>query len=133
MKGDSFMTKRSGFLTAVALAVGLAAAPSVHGGTNSSRLTYLTFSAPVALPGVTLATGSYAFELADPLDASNIVLVRSRNRNAVYFLGFTQRVERPASVRAAVTFGESANGEPKPIAVWYPPDMSEGLQFIYRR
>jgi hypothetical protein len=32
-----------------------------------------------------------------------------------------------------VDFGESANGEPKPIVAWYPPDMSEGLQFVYRQ
>jgi len=126
------MTMRSGFLTAVAIAVGLAAAaPTVHGWGNSSRLTYLTFSAPVMLPGVTLAAGTYAFELADPL-AGDVVLVRNRARTNVFFLGFTRRVARPASIRSGVTLGESATGEPKPIAVWYPPDMSDGLQFLYR-
>ncbi|HJZ72476.1 MAG TPA: hypothetical protein VKE51_12110 [Vicinamibacterales bacterium] len=127
------MTTRSGLLTAVAIAVSLAAgAPAAHGWGDASRLTYLTFSGPVALPGVTLTAGTYAFELADPLGASNIVLVRNRNRTEVFFLGFTRRVARPASVRSAVTFGESARGEPKPIAVWYPPEMTDGLQFVYR-
>jgi len=127
------MFKRFGVLAAV-IALGLTtAAPAVHGSGDPSRLTYLTFSGPVALPGVVLGAGTYAFQLADPLAASNVVLVRDRNRTKVFFLGFTQRVGRPASVRSVVTFGESATGEPKPISIWYPPDTSDGLQFIYRQ
>jgi hypothetical protein len=134
MEGDSNMTRRFGVLTALALTAVLAAAPAVHGGVNSSRLTYLTFNAPVALPGVTLTAGTYAFELADPMSASNVVLVRSRNRAKVFFLGFTQRVAGPASSSGGspVRFGEAASGEPRPITVWYPPEMSDGLQFVYR-
>jgi hypothetical protein len=127
------MTKGSALLTAVVVTASLVAgAPTVHGWDNSTRLTYLTFSAPVALPGTTLKAGTYAFELASPLGASNVVMVRSRSRNELFFMGFTQRVARSVSARSAVTLGESASGEPKPITVWYPPDMSEGLQFIYR-
>ncbi|HKB09075.1 MAG TPA: hypothetical protein VKD69_00425 [Vicinamibacterales bacterium] len=130
------MTKRCAFLTALAAAVGLAAAAAAaHAGTNASRLTYLTFSRPVALPGVSLTAGTYAFELADSTGAANVVVVRNRARTQVHFLGFTNRVARPRSMRevSAVTFGEAAKGEPTPIDVWYPPDMSDGLQFIYRR
>ena len=32
---------------------------------ENDRLTYLTFSGPVQLPGVTLAAGTYTFKLAD--------------------------------------------------------------------
>ncbi|HMF94801.1 MAG TPA: hypothetical protein VKE96_10925 [Vicinamibacterales bacterium] len=127
------MTKRSRFLAAVAIVAGLAASgATVHGWGDSTRLTYLTFSGPVALPGVTLAAGTYAFQLYDPSNAGDVVLVRNRNRTQVFYLGFTRRVPRPASVRSAVSFGESAKGEPKPISVWYPPEMSDGLQFLYR-
>jgi hypothetical protein len=127
------MTQRSSFLTAAGVALALArGAASLHA--TETRLTYLTFSAPVALPGVTLPSGSYAFELADPLGASNIVLVRNRARTQVYFLGFTNRVARPRSMRdtSAVTFGEAAPGQALPIAAWYPPDGGDGRQFIYR-
>jgi len=128
------MTKGSALLTAVVVTASLAAvAPTVHGWSNPSRLTYLTFNAPVSLPGTTLAAGTYAFELASPLGASNAVIVRSRSRTDVFFMGMTYRVTRPASVRGAVALGESANGRPRPITVWYPPDMAEGLQFIYRQ
>ena len=40
-----------------------------------SKLTYLTFSGPVQLPGITLPAGTYRFELADP-DSSRRVIRR---------------------------------------------------------
>src|SRR5262249_9289862 len=71
LEGRHKMTKRCAFLTVLAAAVGLAAAAAAaHAGTNASRLTYLTFSGPVALPGVSLTAGTYAFELADSTGAA---------------------------------------------------------------
>ena len=128
------MTKGSTFLAAAAVALGIAVGAASLQAFPANRLTYLTFSGAVGLPGVTLPAGSYAFELADVTGATNIVLVRNRARSKVYFLGFTDRVPRPADMTetSAVTFGEAAPGQPRPIAVWYPPSSSDGLQFIYR-
>ena len=128
------MTKGSTFLTAAAVALGLAlGAGSVHALT-ANRLTYLTFSGAVALPGVTLPAGSYAFELADTPGTNNIVLVRNRERSKVYFLGFTDRIARPAGMRdtTGVSFGEATPGQPPPIAAWFPPESNDGLKFRYR-
>jgi len=128
------MRKRFTFLTAAAVALGLALGAASVQALTANRLTYLTFSGAVALPGVTLPAGSYAFELADVSGTNNIVLVRNRARSKVFFLGFTNRVARPAGMRdtSAVSFGEAAPGQPRPIAVWYPPESSDGLQFLYR-
>lgn len=129
------MGNRFSFLTALAVAVGLAAGgASVLAFGNASRLTYLTFSGPVALPGVTLDAGTYAFELVDP-GSNTAVVVRNRARTKAYFLGLTQLISRPAgaSNRSTVSFGEAPRGEPKPIVAWYPPDTAYGLQFIRAR
>jgi hypothetical protein len=129
------MKTRSTF-TALALAFGLAAgAVSAHAWGTASRLTYLTFSGPVALPGVTLDAGTYAFELLDPSNSGNIVSVRDRNRARSFYLGMTQVVPRPAGMdeHSTVALGEAPRGEPKPIVAWYPPDAAHGLQFIYAR
>ena len=129
------MTHRSSFLTALVVASGLAGgAASVH-ATMSNRLTYLTFSEPVALPGVTLAAGTYAFELATPTGANNIVAIRNKARTQQYYMGFTERIDRPHEVAAGgwVSFGEASRGEAKPITAWYPPESLDGLKFIYRR
>jgi hypothetical protein len=130
------MTHRSSFLTAFIVASGLAAgAASVQAWTTPNRLTYLTFSQPVALPGVTLAAGTYAFELATPSGPNDIVAVRNKARTQQYYMGFTERIDRPAEVASAgwVSFGEASRGEARPIMAWYPPESSNGLKFIYRR
>ena len=130
------MHTRSTFLTSLALATALAAgAASAHAWGTASRLTYLTFSGPVALPGVTLDAGTYAFELYDPANASNIVLVRDRSRARAIYLGIANRIPRPDGIgnRSTVSLGEAPRGEAKPIVAWYPPDAEHGLQFVYVR
>jgi|tagenome__1003787_1003787.scaffolds.fasta_scaffold20681294_1 hypothetical protein len=130
------MTHRGSWLAAFGVVLGLAAgAASLHAGTNATELTYLTFSGPVGLPGVTLQAGTYAFELADLNGSANVVVVRNRARTQLYYMGMTQRVERPdrISVHSTVALGEAARGEARPITVWYPPDTASGHQFIYPR
>ena len=129
------MTRRFSFLAALVAFLGLAGGvTSIHALTMANRLTYLTFSEPVALPGVTLAAGTYAFELADPISSATVVSVRDKTRTKAYFMGFTRRVDRPNGMAEtdSVSFGEAPRGQARPIVAWYPPDSSTGLKFIYR-
>jgi hypothetical protein len=128
------MTRRFSILTALVVLLGLAGgATSIH-ATSANRLTYLTFSQPVALPGVTLAAGTYAFELADPTSSASVVSVSNKTRTKAYFMSFTLRIDRPRGMAdsSSVSFGEAPRGQARPIVAWYPPDSSTGLQFIYR-
>jgi hypothetical protein len=109
---------------------------AVSAGTiiDRSRLTYLTFSGPVGLPGVTLPAGTYRFELADPNVSLNIVRVRSKAGSTIYFMGFTDRVERPDGLPAGphISLGEVPRGTPAPITAWYPEGDKFGHLFRYR-
>jgi len=129
------MTRRLSFLTALVALFALAGGvSSIHAVTTENRLTYLTFSEPVALPGVTLEPGEYSFELAVPTTAANVVSVRNKARTKAYFMGFTQRIDRPRGMGdgGAVSFGEAPHGQARPIVAWYPPDSDNGLKFLYR-
>jgi hypothetical protein len=94
----------------------------------------LTFSRPVALPGVVLPAGSYTFDLAGSTSSLDIVVVRDKASSKVYYMGFTNTVKRPASMSktAAITFGEASANQPPPIATWYEIGDSLGHQFLYR-
>jgi hypothetical protein len=115
-----------------ALVLGLTAAASMHASVESSRTKYLTFSKPVALPGVTLRSGTYIFEVPDADAAYDIVRVLSRDRKTVYFTAFTRSIDRPASMpdTELVSFREAAPDAPAPITVWWS-DPLMGRQFIY--
>ncbi len=127
------MCNRKSVLKACGGAVlGLLMAASGHAWGVPKDMNYLTFSGPVALPGVTLVTGTYIFERADQ-GVINLVRVSSRDRKHVYMTAFTRSTERPAGLRAnrTVTFGEAPLGVAPPIKTWFPLGERQGHEFIY--
>ena len=95
--------------------------------------TYLTFNAPVALPGVTLPAGTYEFVTPSATN-KDIVQVLNRAHSRSYFMGITVPVERPRGAEnRVVTIGEAAPGQPAPIKAWFPRDQAVGHLFVYSR
>jgi hypothetical protein len=115
-----------------AVLFGVAAAGA---GTLANHRNELTFSGPVALPGVSLAAGSYIFEILDPNASTDVVVVRNSDHTLVFYMGLTRRIDRPASLPRGrlVTFGEATRGAPSPISAWYPVGESRGYEFLYAR
>lgn len=93
----------------------------------------LTFSAPVALPGVVLPAGSYRFDVASET-ALDVVVVSSAKTSKRFYMGITSTVDRPRTMSASnpVTFGEAPAGAPTPISTWYEVGNPTGHQFRYR-
>ena len=116
-------------LTVVALAL----VPRAGATSNEHKRTYLTFSHPVALPGISLGSGTYIFEIANPDSGADVVRVMSRDRLSSHFMGFTKAVARPHTLGRdqMVSLGEAAAGVAPPITVWWPEHDSTGRQFVY--
>jgi hypothetical protein len=97
-------------------------------GNHENRL---TFSRPVALPGVVLPAGSYSFDTH--WNNSDLVIVRNTARTKVLYMGFTVLASRPAgmSLNTAVTVGEAPANEPPPITAWYEIGNTLGHEFRY--
>jgi hypothetical protein len=119
-------------ITALVGAVFMGASP--HAGTSWGRTNHITFNVPLGLPGVTLAPGTYIFELADPLMSTDIVRVFNRDRSIVYLTAFTARAERPPDWPAnrPISIGEARPGMVPPILAWYPDGEPLGYRFLYR-
>ena len=123
------MTNRKSVVAAVGAALVFVMAVSAQ---TANRTAHLTFSAPVALPGVSLGSGTYVFEIVNPDTMSDVVTVRNKDRSIVYFSGFTELVARPRGQTSPVALGEAQAGMAAPILAWYPGDGSLGHKFIYR-
>src|SRR5262245_19545991 len=81
----------------------------------STQTNYLKFNAPVALPGVTLAPGTYTFCLPSDMDR-NVVQVLDGKQTRVYYMGLTQPVQRPnGDPNRMVIMGEALPGQATPI------------------
>jgi hypothetical protein len=100
---------------------------------SGEETTYLTFNRAVELPNQSLEAGTYIFELAAPMSSSNVVRVLSRDRRKVYYMGFTNRIDRPASMNSepGVSLGEAAIGVPPRVRAWWPAGTA-GHEFRYR-
>ena|SRR5262249_41447586 len=110
---------------------GLLGAASVARG-DVAHVNYLTFSAPFALPGVTLPAGTYTFESVIP-GSYDVVRVMSRDRQQLYLITFTKRVRRPRGLPASrqIVFQEAPTGVATPIKTWFPIGDSIGHEFVY--
>ncbi len=124
---------RKPLVTALAVVL-LAGASIVPTGAhaNATHKMYLTFNRPVALPGVSLGTGTYIFEIPDATADHRLVRVSNLDRSIVYYMAFTALLDRPAGMKhdQVISFGETAPDRPQPITVWWPED-SQGREFIY--
>jgi hypothetical protein len=123
-------------VSVAAILIGLSAPAPTRAGASPNdldRMTYVTFSRPVALPGVGLGSGTYIFELADPLGAWNLVRVSSHDRRHVYLTAFTRIVDRPSGMSPdqPISFGEAPRNAVPPITTWWPTGEATGRQFIY--
>src|SRR6266852_5468497 len=96
----------------VGLVTGLSARPAQ--ASEFDKLTYLTFSGPVEIPGVALPAGTYIFKLADANSGSRVIQVLSRDRKTLYATFFALPDFRLSTAdKTTVTFHEVPAGAPQ--------------------
>jgi hypothetical protein len=96
------------------------------------KLTYLTFSAPVHVPGATLDPGTYRFRLANPETTRNVLQVLSRDGYTVYAMFHTIPDRRSMMTsESTVTFRETpAGAAPEVKSLFYGGEL-RGYEFVY--
>jgi hypothetical protein len=122
--------KLAGIALSVAV-LGLAAAPSARADVLD-KLTYVTFSRDVAIPGKVLSAGTYTFRVAGSQSDSHIVQIFNQNGTQLIATLLTVAEHRltPTS-DTVIMFGEAAGNAAPPVARWFYPGDTEGLAFLY--
>src|SRR5206468_7890456 len=96
------------------------------------KLTYLTFSQPVEIPGHVLPAGMYTFQLADSLSDRHIVQVFNGKRGRIIATVMTiPKYRLTATDKNVVTFYEVPRGSPPAIRAWFYPGRTIGDEFVY--
>lgn len=119
-------------LVALSVAVLAAVSASSASADERNKLTYLTFSQDVAIPGKVLPAGTYTFRLADSPSERHIVQIFNQTGTQLIATLLTvadQRLSPPDDT--VVMFGEPAGNAPPPITRWFYPGDTVGEEFIY--
>jgi len=126
------MNIRKTAAVALSLAVLGAVPASTARADESNKLTYLTFSEDVAIPGKVLPAGTYTFRLIDSPSARHVVQIFNQTGTQLIATLLTvvdYRLSAPADT--VITFGEPAGDAPPPITHWFYPGDTSGEEFIY--
>lgn len=102
---------------------------------TSSRLTRVTFSAPVELPCGTLAAGTYHFRLADPKGEGGRhtvhILDEKDEKLVCTAMAMPARRLHHNEEENVITFRERAATAPAALRFWYYPNDLMGQEFAY--
>jgi len=99
---------------------------------ESNKLTVLTFSKPVQIPGATLQPGRYRFELADPVESRRVVKVANDDgTKQIAMLLTMQNTLREPQKDPVVLFAETSSSEPQAMKAFVYPGETIGYEFIY--
>jgi hypothetical protein len=126
------MNIRRTAVVALSVAVLGAASASSARADEWNKLTYLTFSQDVAIPGKVLPAGTYTFRLVDSPSERHIVQIFNQTGTQLIATLLTvadQRLSPPDDT--VIMFGEAAGNAPPPIARWFYPGDTVGEEFIY--
>jgi len=97
-----------------------------------TKQTFLTFSGPVQLPGITLPAGTYQFKLADPDTGRRALQVWDKDGSKLLttLLTIPDQRMKPTD-KPVVMFSEAASGQAQPIRAWFYPNETYGQEFVY--
>jgi hypothetical protein len=115
-------------IAALVMAIGFSARADTF-----NKLSKLTFSQPVELPGnVTLPAGTYTFTLLDNFGYRHIVQVFNEDRTHLYatILAIPNYRVTP-SEKTVIRFSEIAAGAPNAVKEWFYPGDNFGQEFVY--
>jgi len=125
------MTKAIKIIMAV-LCVGVLFAVLPLTADTWDKKTVVTFSGPVALPGMTLPAGTYVFKLLNSPSDRHIVQVFNEDQDHLYttILAIPNYRLTPTD-KTVLNFNEVAPGKAQAVRAWFYPGDNFGQEFVY--
>jgi hypothetical protein len=120
------------FVSGAVIAALVALTPAPASGVTFDKLAYLTFNAPVQIPGATLSAGTYRFHLTNPNTSRNVLQVLSNDGAIVYAMFHTIPDLRTSLTEdPVVTFRETPAGVPPAVRTLFYGGEYGGYEFVY--
>jgi hypothetical protein len=121
------------FAAVTMLGLSLAFLPQAHADTWSKRTT-ITVHQAIQVPGAILEPGKYVMKLHDLGSSRNIVQISNEQEDGVVATMLTiPHYRQTATDKTEFRFWEIAEGQPKPLRVWFYPGELMGREFLYSK
>jgi hypothetical protein len=99
---------------------------------ESDLMTKITFDQPVAIPGQTLAPGTYLFKLLSSDSDRHIVQIYNAGGTRLYAMVQAISADRlVVSSNSILTFANQGDGQPEALVKWFYPGNDMGEEFLY--
>ena len=129
------MSRRTVFYSVLVAGLFATMAPAPAGAITTGtydKVTNLTFSGPVQVPGAMLDAGTYRFRLTNPDTSRNVLQVLSYDGSNVYAMFYTTMDSRTdVTDDPFVTFRETPAGVPPAIRSLFYGGEHRGYEFVY--
>ncbi len=98
-----------------------------------NKLTKITFSGPVEVPGKVLPAGTYIFKLLDSPSNRNVVEIYNADQTHLedLVLAVADQRLRPTTHKNVIQFSERPAGSPVALKAWFYPGSTQGEEFVY--
>jgi len=121
---------------AVSLVLGLivfAGVVAIHAQAQDfNKKTGLTFSHPVAVPGMVLPAGTYTFTLHDSIGSRNVVQIWNEDKTKlITTILAIPNYRLELAEQTVIEFRERPAGNPQALKAWFYPAHNYGIEFVY--
>ncbi len=93
--------------------------------------TFMTFSAPVEVPGMVLPAGKYEFRVLDRTGSGYLVGILDSHGRYLEAVQAEAEYRLKLSDRTIVRLEKRNPGSPEAVVSWFYPDENYGVQFVY--
>lgn len=127
-------TFRASLRFMAAALLGFALIPQLASADEWSKLTKLTFSESVQVPGKVLPAGTYTFRLLDSNSDRHIVQIYDENnQHLITTVLAVPNYRLEPKGRTVVKFDERPAGQPEALKAWFYPGDNFGQEFVYKK
>jgi hypothetical protein len=97
-----------------------------------NKLTKVTFSQPVQVPGMVLPAGTYSFTIHESFGSRNVVQIWNEEKTQLVTTILAIHNYRLAPTgETVITFHESPADTPQAVKAWFYPGHTYGIEFVY--
>jgi hypothetical protein len=95
------------------------------------KMTTVTFSGPVQVPGTVLPAGTYVFKLMDSSSNHNVVEIFNDKTQLITTILAIPDYRMTTADKPIFSFEERPSGQPEALRAWFYPGDNYGEQFLY--